>query len=147
MTQSDLWFLPDLLGDWWPGLQSIAAAIAAGLILFRVLPKTPVSCDGFALFFVFVGCLVVGVAGLGNSGLRQWGDQVLIWSLLLYVVCLAWRLRHLPDNPPRWRKPAGMSREEFRQLARDIEGPAREAALRAVRESRQRGGSIKARWR
>lgn len=107
MNQQALWILPDLVGDWWPGVQSIAAAIAAGVILFRVLPKTPVSCEGFALFFVFIGCLVVGAAGLGNSGLRQWGDQMLIWSLLLYVVCLAWRLRHLPDNPQRRAKRGG----------------------------------------
>lgn len=104
MMQDDLWILPDLVGDWWPGTQSIAAAIAAGLLLFRVLPKTKVSCEGFALFFVFVGCDLVAAAGLGNSGLRQWGDQVLIWSLLLYVVCLAWRLRHAPANPQRLRK-------------------------------------------
>jgi|GEM_PF-3039263 len=103
MDQASLWVLPDVAGDWWPGAQSIAAAVIAALILFLVLPKTKVGCEGFAIFGVLAGCLVVAASGLGNSGLRQWGNQILIWTLLLYFVCLAWRLRHAPDNPSRRR--------------------------------------------
>ncbi len=96
MDQQTLWIVPDRLGDLWPGLQALAAALTVLLLVFVVLPRTARDCQGAALFLMIPCCLAVAWAALGNSGLKQWGDQALQWVLLLYMVCHAWRQHRRP---------------------------------------------------
>jgi hypothetical protein len=90
MDQAFFWALPDRLGWWWPALQSLAAGLAALVYLVCLLPRTPVTCEGACRFAMFIASLMIAV-GVFNSGLMQWGYQLLLWSIVFYVVCLAWR--------------------------------------------------------
>lgn len=127
MDQAFLWQVPDHLGRWWPGLQSLAAGIAAVMYLVFLLPRTPRNCEGACRFGMCVGSIMIA-GGSWNSGLMQWGYQLLLWSIVLYVLCLVWR--------EYAQRPAALEEQ-----LRDVEARARSAAIRAVAESQRRGGS------